>query len=224
VAWDDARGAAVTVEGLGLDGRRGPVFRDVSLRAPAGSLVAVRGPGRTCLLLVLTGRLKPSAGHAEVAGHRLPRRAAAVRRVSALGPVPGVTDLEPSLTVAEHLRERALLSHRCAAARGRAREALGAAGLDPGALPEGLHTPVRDLERPAAFRLGVALAVTTAPRLLAVDDVGLTLSPDEHAAAWRLLRSLADAGTTVLAVGDPPGDVETRTLSTASAARTEEDA
>ncbi len=226
------RGAAVTAEGLGMDGPRGPVFGDVTLDAPPGSLIAVRGPsgsGRTCLLLTLTGRMRPSTGRAEIDGHRLPRRAAAVRRISALGPVASVTDPEPALSVAEHLRERTLLERRFAtaptgvlhplreraAARARAQEALAAAGLEPAALTEGPRTRVRDLEQLDVFRLGVALALTAAPRLLAVDDVGHKLTAGEHAAAWALLRSLADRGVTVLAVGEPPDDVEALTVHTA---------
>ncbi|NEC68423.1 ATP-binding cassette domain-containing protein, partial [Streptomyces sp. SID9727] len=77
-------GAAVTAEGLGLEGPRGWAFRGVTLSADPGSLIAVEGPsgsGRTCLLLSLTGRMRPTEGEAATAGLALPRRAAAVRRV-----------------------------------------------------------------------------------------------------------------------------------------------
>ncbi|HEV7627080.1 MAG TPA: ATP-binding cassette domain-containing protein, partial [Streptomyces sp.] len=95
-------GAGVVAEGFGLDGPRGPVFDGIDLDAPSGSLIAVEGPsgsGRTCLLLALTGRMKATAGHARVGGHLLPKQLAAVRRISALAAVPGVTDLEPALSV-----------------------------------------------------------------------------------------------------------------------------
>lgn len=95
---DSPHGAGVTAEGFGLKGPRGWVFRDVRLDAAPGSLVAVEGPsgsGRTCLLLALTGRMKPTEGRAEVGGERLPRRMAAVRRFSALGPVPGSATSTP---------------------------------------------------------------------------------------------------------------------------------
>ncbi|MGC5411717.1 ATP-binding cassette domain-containing protein, partial [Streptomyces sp. DT225] len=61
-------------------------------------------------------------------------------------------------------------------------------------------TAVRDLERTEALRLSVALALTGRPRLLAVDDTDLKLSDAERAEVWQLLRSVAAAGTTVLAV------------------------
>ncbi|MFF9014031.1 ATP-binding cassette domain-containing protein [Streptomyces sp. NPDC014870] len=227
---EEPHGAAVVTDGFGLKGPRGWVFREVSFRAEPGALVAIEGPsgsGRTCLLLALTGRMKPQEGHAEVAGLPLPRRMAAVRRISALGPVPGVSDLDPALTVAEHLRERALLqrrydgavralllppAERAAATKARIEAALEASGLDLDALPKAERTSVRDLERLEALRLSVALALIGRPRLLALDDTDLKLSAADRAEAWKLLRSIADAGTTVLAVcSEAPEDALTIT-------------
>lgn len=213
----DADGADVKADGLGLEGPRGWAFRGITLHAEPGSLIAIEGPsgsGRTCLLLALTGRMKPTEGVASVGGFTLPRRMAAVRRVCAVANVAGVTDLEPALTVGEHLRERALLQRRFGdsprellhprARRRRARQrvdaALAAAGLDPETLPKGLRTAVRDLERPQELRLSLALALLGRPRLLGVDDVDMKLSDAERAEVWDLLRSLTRAGTTVVAV------------------------
>ncbi|MFI8366336.1 ATP-binding cassette domain-containing protein [Streptomyces sp. NPDC085466] len=213
------------VEGLGLKGPRGWAFRDVSFRAGAGSLVALEGPsgtGRTCLLLALTGRMKTAEGSAVVGGLPLPRRMSAVRRIAALGQVPGVSELDPSLTVAEHLRERALLQRRfdgsvrallrrpgtrAAETRSLIDEALKAAGLDLAALPKGERTSVRDLERLEALRLSLALALMGRPRLVGVDDTDLKLSDADRAEAWALLRAVAASGTTVLAVcAEAPAD------------------
>ncbi|MFI6337447.1 ATP-binding cassette domain-containing protein [Streptomyces sp. NPDC050535] len=207
-------------EGFGLEGPRGWAFRDVAVSAGPGSLIAVVGPsasGRTCLLLALSGRMKPSEGQAVVGSYRLPEQMSAVRRISAPAHVPGVTDLDPALTVGEHLLERALLqrrfggslrgllrprAERVAEAKLRIDAALTAAGLDRETLPKGSRTSVRDLERLEALRLSVALALIGRPRLLAVDDLDLKLPDAERAEAWALLRSLAESGTTVLAVCD----------------------
>lgn len=211
-------GAGVTARGLGLKGPRGWAFRDITFDAEPGSLIAVEGPsgsGRTCLLLALTGRMKPTAGGAEVGECGLPKQMTAVRRVSGLAHVAGVTELEPALTVAEHLHERALLQRRfgdslcallrprrerVAEARLRIDTALAAAGLDPEALPKGTRTAVRDLERLEALRLSIALALLGRPRLLGVDDTDLKLSDAERDEVWALLRSVAGSGTTVVAV------------------------
>ncbi|MEU6146645.1 ATP-binding cassette domain-containing protein [Streptomyces sp. NPDC047081] len=211
-------GTGVTARGLGLRGPRGWAFRDVTFEAEPGSLIAIEGPsgsGRTCLLLALTGRMKATEGSAEVGEWRLPKQLAAVRRVSGLAHVTGVTDLEPALTVGEHLHERALLqrrfgdslkallrprAERTAEAKLRIDNALAAAGLDRAALPKGSRTAVRDLERLEALRLSIALALLGRPRLLGVDDADMKLSDAERAEVWALLRSVAEAGTTVLAV------------------------
>jgi ABC-type multidrug transport system ATPase subunit len=218
-------GVGITAEGLGVRGPRGWAFRGVDLTAEPGALIAVEGPsgsGRTCLLLALTGRMKATEGTATVGEARLPKQSAAVRRVSALAHVTGVTDLDPALTVGEHLRERALLqrrfggalrgllrprAERAAEARLRIGAALTAAGLDPEALPKGARTAVRDLERLEALRLSVALALIGRPGLLGVDDADLKLSEAERAEVWALLRSLTETGTTVVAVcGEAPED------------------
>ncbi|MBT2399939.1 ATP-binding cassette domain-containing protein [Streptomyces sp. ISL-100] len=236
-------GAAVTAEGFGLKGPRGWAFRGVSVEAEPGALIAVEGPsgsGRTCLLLALTGRMRATEGHAEVGGLRLPKKMAAVRRMSALGPVTGVSELDPAFTVAEHLRERALLqrhyggslrallrprAERAADARARIDAALEAAGLDVDTLPKGTRTSVRDLERLEALRLSVGLALMGRPRLLAVDDMDLKLSDAERVLAWELLRSVARGGTTVVAVcSEAPDDALRVTTGTDNSNDTEEGA
>jgi len=216
-------GVGVTADGLGLRGPRGWAFRGIGLDAEPGSLIAVEGPsgsGRTSLLLALTGRMKATEGTATVGGARLPKQLAAVRRVSALAHVAGVTDLDPALTVGEHLRERALLerrfggpvrellrprAERAAEVGLRIDTALAAAGLDRETLPKGSRTAVRDLERIEALRLSVALALIGRPGLLGVDDIDLKLTDAERGEVWALLGSLTEAGTTVLAVcGEAP--------------------
>ncbi|MFD0314402.1 ATP-binding cassette domain-containing protein [Streptomyces flavalbus] len=218
------RGLAVAARDLGVKGPRGWAFRGVTFAAEPGTLIAVEGPsgtGRTSLLLALTGRMRVSEGTAVVGEARLPKQLAAVRRVSALAHVSGVTELDPALTVGEHLRERALLHHRFGdSLRGllrprteRAREArlridaaLDAVGFDRAALPKGSRTAVRDLERLEALRLSLALALIGRPRLLGVDDTDLKLSDAERAEVWALLGSVAEAGTTVVAVcSEAPG-------------------
>ncbi|MFE1174622.1 ATP-binding cassette domain-containing protein [Streptomyces sp. NPDC058773] len=232
------QGAAVDARGIGVEGPRGWAFRGVGITAEPGSLIAVQGPsgsGRTCLLLALTGRMRITEGEATVAGLPLPKRMGTVRGRTALAHVPGVADLEPALTVGEHLREQALLGHRLKgslpwgrrhkeATRARVDAALAAARLDPGTLAKGLRTTVRDLERIEALRLSVALGLMHGPQLLAVDDVDLKLSDAERTEAWGLLRDLTREGLTVVAAGDgAPADaltVSTARTDTAAAAPT----
>ncbi|MBM4791362.1 ATP-binding cassette domain-containing protein [Streptomyces sioyaensis] len=218
------QGAAVNARGIGVEGPRGWAFQGIDITAEPGALIAVQGSsgsGRTCLLLALTGRMRITAGEATVAGLPLPKRMGTVRSRTAIAHVPGVVELEPALTVGEHLKEQALLGHRFQglgaslpwgrrqkeATRARVDAALAAVRLDPGTLVKGLGTAVRDLERIEALRLSVALGIMHGPQLLAVDDVDLKLSAEERTEAWQLLRDLARAGTTIVAAaGGAPAD------------------
>ncbi|MEV6566308.1 ATP-binding cassette domain-containing protein [Streptomyces kronopolitis] len=218
------QGAAVDARGIGVEGPRGWAFRGIDISAEPGALIAVQGSsgsGRTCLLLALTGRMRITEGEATVAGLPLPKRIGTVRGRTAIAHVPGVVELEPALTVGEHLKEQALLGHRFQglgaslpwgrrqkeATRARVDAALAAVRLDPASLVKGLRTAVRDLERIEALRLSVALGIMHGPQLLAVDDVDLKLSAAERAEAWQLLRDVTRTGITVVAAGsEAPAD------------------
>jgi ABC-type multidrug transport system ATPase subunit len=194
----DYEGAPVGVAELSLRGPRGDVYRGVSFRAGPGELVALvgeNGSGRTSLLLSVAGRMRPTGGEATVAGLPLPRRAAAVRKVVALGAVAGVNDLDGGLTVEEHLTERLLLRSHGRRAHRRVAAAIDAAGLTEADLP----LRADSLSALQTFRTSLAAALIGHPRVLAVDDVGDRLSDAERDQAWATLRGLADAGLTVLA-------------------------
>src|ERR687884_623134 len=93
----------VSARGLRPRTPRGWGFPDVDLDVNPGELVALPGPagsGRTSLLLALAGRFKITDGTLERHGR------------AALAYVPGVTDPDPNLTVAEHVEERRLLLGR----------------------------------------------------------------------------------------------------------------
>lgn len=195
----------ITADGFGLKGPRGWVFRDVSFTAPAGGLVAVEGAsgsGRTCLLLSLTGRMRATEGHAEVAGFRLPKQLAAVRRVAALGPVTGVAELEPALTVGEHLRERVLLQRRFG---GSLRELIRPTGYDEtqSASPRGWRRMTGGREAASRARVDEALAAAGLD-LSALPKAERTAARDlERLEALRLGTALALlARPKVLAVDD----------------------
>ncbi|GAA2824134.1 hypothetical protein GCM10010441_55730 [Kitasatospora paracochleata] len=203
-------GAAVTAAGLSLGGARGWVYRDIGFRTEPGSLVAIEGPagsGRTSLLLTLAGRMRPTAGTAEVDGLPLPAAAAQVRTIAALGPMAGVNDLDDALSVSAHLREQEQL-HAPLVGIGlparresfaRAHAALAATGLVVERLRSGMRTPAGELNHLDRFRLGVALAMLGKPRLVCVDDVDERLHTTDRLTAWQLLRQVADSGVTVLA-------------------------
>ncbi|MFB4304400.1 ATP-binding cassette domain-containing protein [Actinomadura sp. NTSP31] len=198
-------GAAVRTRGLSLRGARGRVFQDVDLDVPAGGLAAVSGiagSGRTALLLALGGRMKPAAGTGTVGGVPLDDLRA-VQRIAALGIVPGVTGLDPALTVREHVRE-ALALHEGVLGRFRGRNARMRAALDRAGLDVDPRTLAEDLDPDEAQLLGAALALVGEPRLLLLDDVDEGLPAHRQRPLWRRLRAIADSGVTVIATCHDP--------------------
>ncbi|WP_245627918.1 ATP-binding cassette domain-containing protein [Actinomadura oligospora] len=197
----------VTADGLAMRGRRGMVYSGVTFDVPAGGLLAVSGAGgtgRTALLLTLGGRMRPTEGGAEVGPFRLPGDLRAVQRISALGIVPGVNELDPALTVREHLGEALDLHEgmfgRWRGRAQRARHALERVGL--GDLDVTL--PAGDLTPEKAQLLGAACALVGRPGLLLLDDVDEGLPLDRQRALWERLRAVADSGVTVVASCQDP--------------------
>ncbi|MEV6595274.1 ATP-binding cassette domain-containing protein [Actinoplanes sp. NPDC051346] len=167
--------SVLLARGAGVRRNRQWLFRDLDVSASAGDVVAVVGPpgsGRTTVLLALTQRFKLSAGTVEIAG------------TAALGYVPGVTEPESVLTVAEHIRERALLI-------GQPASGLALHGLDPAARGFALSPYEKRV-------LGLVLARIGKPQVVAVDGMDDGLNAAEREALWRLIADLAAEGVTVL--------------------------
>lgn len=171
-------------------------FRGVDLEAGRGQLVAVTGPpasGHTSLLLVLAGRMRPSAGTVMLAGR--PASPGTLRRHVGVGAVKSVSDLEDT-PVAELLRERAAFEGRWRQRRILVRDLLDRVGLDVS--PRAL---VRDLDRAQRVRLSVASGLVGGPDALVVDDVDRGVPPAQRPALWRLLGGVARDGVAVVAAG-----------------------
>lgn len=177
----------VRARAAGARSRRGWVFRDVDLDIHAGELIALTGPagsGRTSLLLALAGRFVTNHGTIERT------------RPVALGYVPGVSEPEPGLTVAEHVEERLLLLGRARWRRSRRRELVTAALTDYPGDPDRL---IRSLDPYHLHLLGLLLARLERPGLIVVDDADAGLSATERAELWTRLRDLSRDGTAVVA-------------------------
>ncbi|WP_018653149.1 ATP-binding cassette domain-containing protein [Actinomadura flavalba] len=201
----DSRAVAVETAELELRGARGFAYRGVSLDVPAGgftALAGIAGTGRTALLLTLGGRMRSSGGSAVVGGRRLPGDLRGVQRVSALGVVSGVTDLEPSLTVREHVSE-ALDLHEGLFGRWRHRRDRVRAALDRVGLDVPPKTRAQDLAPDEVQLLGAALGLVGAPGLLLLDDVDEGLPRDRQRALWERLGALAGDVTIIVTCHDP---------------------
>jgi heme exporter protein A len=146
------------------------VLRDVSLRLPVGSTLAVlgrNGAGKSTLLRILATLLRPHAGEVRVLGEALPRRAFAVRgRLGLLGHEPLLyRDLSGRENLTYHARLHGVSDDRVS-------EVLDAVGMR-----ERGDEPVRLLSRGMVQRLAVCRAVLHRPRLLLLDEPLANLDP-----------------------------------------------
>ena len=142
-------------------------------------LVGESGSGKTTLCRVLAGLVAPSAGRAEVDGHRVDPSARAARRrfhrsvQMLLQDAPG--SLSPRMTVRALLWEPVVIHGlEAGAARGRLASLLSRLGLSEGLLDRYPH----QLSGGQARRVAVARALMLEPRLLIADEptAGLDLS------------------------------------------------
>ncbi|MET0789736.1 MAG: ATP-binding cassette domain-containing protein [Cellulomonas sp.] len=197
---------AVVARGLQLHADRGAVYGPVDLDLAAGALTLVQGPqgaGRSSLLLTLAGRMVPDASSdLVVLGHRLPRQRGQVQREVAVAGFAGIDELDDSVTVGDHVRERlAWLSPWYRRSRRAGQTAVDAVlrpvfGDRP--VPDA-QTVVWHLDEVDALLLRIALAVAQRPGLLVVDDVDQVHDRARRRIVWDRLEALAATGVTVVA-------------------------
>ncbi|MFI7600721.1 ATP-binding cassette domain-containing protein [Actinoplanes sp. NPDC049681] len=181
--------SVLSAQAAGVRRRRRWLFRDLDVAASPGDVVAIVGPpgsGRTTVLLALARRFKLSAGRVDLTG------------TAALGYVPGVSEPESVLTVAEHVRERSLLA-------GRPAGEVAWHGLDPRARGWQLSPYEKQV-------LGLILARIAAPQVVALDGVDEGLDAAEREALWRQIRDVAAQGVAVLVTAREVDEAQVSTV------------
>jgi ABC-2 type transport system ATP-binding protein len=185
---------AIEVRGLRKSFGSQVVLDDLDVTVRPGEVFALLGPngaGKTTTINVLTTLVRPDAGVARVAGTDVARDPDEVkRRISLTGQSAAVDDV---LTGAENLEMLGRLSGLSSrAARRRAVDLLGrfsladAASKRVGAYSGGMRR-----------RLDLALSFIVTPEVLFLDEPTTGLDTRSRRELWDVIRSLADAGTTV---------------------------
>ncbi|MCA9512667.1 MAG: ABC transporter ATP-binding protein, partial [Myxococcales bacterium] len=166
---------------------------DVSLRVEAGEIFGFIGPngaGKTTTLRMLLGLVAPTRGSVSLFGHDVARDfKAAIANVGAL--VEGAA-FHPFLSGRDNLRAFGCLTG--GAPRARVDEVLDAVGLLARA-----DDRVKGYSQGMRQRLGIALALLEAPRLLVLDEPTNGLDPQGTREVRDLVRRVrSERGTTVL--------------------------
>lgn len=183
---------------LTLTTREGPVYSGVDLSFRRGRLAAVvgrSGTGRSALLLTLAGRMRGWTGQCRVAGYDAATQTALLRDRSSVARVSDLVDLEPRLTVAESITERALID---AMPLPRAGERFDASCSALGDLDLSRTTLVGDLSSLDRTLLTVALATLRPAELVVLDDAERGLDRAQSDLLMAGLAGLVETGTAVV--------------------------
>jgi ABC-2 type transport system ATP-binding protein len=185
---------AIRVRGLRKAFGRQMVLDDLDLDVARGEVFALLGPngaGKTTTINVLTTLVRPDAGTAIVAGIDVAVHPDQVKqRISLTGQSAAVDDVLTGLENLVMLGRLSGLSRL--GARRRALELLERFGLSDAAT-----------KRVAAYsggmrrRLDLALSFVVAPEILFLDEPTTGLDTRSRRELWEVIRTLADAGTTV---------------------------
>ncbi|MFF3740474.1 ABC transporter ATP-binding protein [Streptomyces sp. NPDC002566] len=170
-------GGFEAVRGISFHVGRGEVF----------ALLGTNGAGKTSTVELLEGLTRPDGGRVRVLGHDPYADRAAVR------PRTGVMLQEGGFPSELTVRETARMWAGCVSGARPVDEALGLVGL---AGKAGVR--VKQLSGGERRRLDLALALLGEPEVLFLDEPTTGLDAEGRRDTWNLVRSLRDAGTTVL--------------------------
>jgi phospholipid/cholesterol/gamma-HCH transport system ATP-binding protein len=195
--------ALVEVESVDFSYGRRPILKGVSMRIPRGKVVAIMGGsgcGKTTLLRVISGQLRPTAGTVKIAGeqvHGLDAEGlyALRRRMSMLFQFGALfTDLTVFENVAFPLREHTALPERLV-------RDLVLLKLEAVGLRGAHHLMPSELSGGMARRVALARAVVLDPMLVLYDEPFAGLDPISLSVIGNLVRKLNDAlGATSIVV------------------------
>jgi len=200
----------VVIRDLYYSRENNPIFKGINLDLPRGKVTAIMGPsgtGKTTLLRLIGGQLKPQQGRLEINGIEVPalsrKGLKKLRRKMGMLFQEGAlfTDLNVFENVAFLLRERTRLPddmiHDLVLMKLEAIGLRGAAGLQ-----------INELSGGMARRVALARAIMLDPELMMYDEPFTGQDPINRGVLLKLIRKLNDAfGLTTVLVSHDVSDV-----------------
>lgn len=172
-------------------------LRGVSLQVKAGEFVAIMGPsgsGKSTLLSCLAGLDEPDGGYVQVGGERMSRRSESVRaklRAQHIGILMQSGNLFEHLTLGGNIELQMRLAN-----------AYNASEIDPMLSRLGLaqrrHAYPSQLSGGELARGGMAVALTTRPRLLLADEPTAEVDSDTEVQLMQQLMQQRQGGMAML--------------------------
>ena len=180
--YDGPHGPIVAVDGIDLEIASGEFF----------GLLGPNGAGKSTTIGMLTTRVRPTGGSAEVAGIDVTKSPAAVKQ--RLGVVPQTNTLDRALSVRDNL----VFHGRYFGLSGKESRRRAADLLERFQLTERGDSQVLTLSGGMAQRLMFARALLHEPDVLILDEPTSGIDPQTRINLWEILRDLNAAGQTIL--------------------------
>lgn len=183
---------AIKVKGLQKSYKQIRVLRGVDFEVEKGSIFALlgsNGAGKTTIVKILTTLLKQDSGTAAVNGFDVAAKPGHVRRsISLTGQFAAVDEI---LSGRENLNMIAKLRH-LKNPRQIADDLLNRFGLT-----ESADRWVSNYSGGMRRRLDIAMSLIGKPQLIFLDEPTAGLDPEGRIEVWKIVKELADGGTTV---------------------------
>ena len=174
-------------------------LRGVSVQVAAGEIVVVMGPsgsGKSTLMACLAGLDEPDGGYVTLQGNRLTRRPEAERaaiRAAEIGILLQTGNLFEQLSVIDNVRLQMRLAQKVDEQRVRLL-------IEQVGLSERRFAYPSQLSGGEAARAGLAVALSTNPRVLLADEPTGEVDAETEQHILRLLTARRDAGEATLIV------------------------
>jgi branched-chain amino acid transport system ATP-binding protein len=205
-----AAGPILATRGLGLTIGGAVIVADVSLEVAPGELLGIIGPngaGKTSLFNLLSGVLRPTAGHVELDGRDVTSEPPYRHSQAGMGRTFQISSVFPQLSVLENVRlaaEAALGgTMRIWRRATRVREAVERAGaaLDRVGLAGRALRPAGALSHGDKRKLELAMLLAASPRVILLDEPMAGVSVEDVPELVELIRAVhEEEGKTVLMV------------------------
>ncbi len=183
---------AIQVKGLQKSYKKIQVLKGVDFEVKQGSIFALlgsNGAGKTTIVKILTTLLKPDGGTAVVNGFEVGSKSDEVRQsISLTGQFAAVDEI---LTGRENMIMIANLRHL--KNPGQVADEL----LKRFALSEAADRRAATYSGGMRRRLDIAMSLVGKPQLIFLDEPTTGLDPEGRIEVWKLVKELANSGTTV---------------------------
>jgi Cu-processing system ATP-binding protein len=180
------------------------VLHDVSFAVSPGEVVALvghNGAGKTTIMKLLLGLIRPTSGSVQVLGHDPAGSNAAQARLG-MGFLPETVSFPANMTGREIMNFYARLKRQDRSDNDRLLETVG--------LADASDRRVKTYSKGMRQRLGLAQALIGSPRVLLLDEPTTGLDPTLRRSFYDTIMSLKDEGVTVLLASHALSEMESR--------------